>query len=72
MKLTKWYPADVKPINVGIYEIKAPFQKKSYFSYFDGNQWGYRMNTTIEAVWFKDEKIDIDQISKWRGLAKKP
>ena len=37
-KLTPWFPADVKPVRPGVYQIDGPLCWGEY-SYFDGVHW---------------------------------
>ena len=76
-KLTEWFPAEIKPVRVGVYEVSNCFGEKiGNFAYWDGKKWsGY--NETIEgaihnyntAAEFQNR---ADQNKQWRGLAEKP
>ena len=70
MAFTEWFPSKIKPARVGIYEIKAPSMGRSYFSYWDGHSWGYRMHTIEDANAFKNSKCYRGGVSEWRGIQK--
>jgi hypothetical protein len=73
-KLTPWFPPDVKPNRVGIYERRAlngrilPFP----FYYFNGVNWTICCGSAPDKV----DATATEQLSKyefmWRGLARKP
>jgi len=62
-KVTKWFPAHIKPVHIGWYETKRFNGNKSAFKWwFDGEKWKGG----------KDDFICNEQNRIWRGLAKKP
>ena len=62
MKLTKWYPADIKPVRIGWYETKRQNGQISTFKWwFDGNKWRAG----------QDDFVCNEQNRVWRGLAEK-
>jgi hypothetical protein len=74
MKLTRWYPGDVKPVRVGVYE-------RSYgdnanpgihvgYAFFDGVDWFLRSRTTEDATTNKLKSAHTRL--PWRGLAQDP
>ncbi len=70
-KLTPWFPADVKPVRVGVYLVKSPLLLTGGFSYWDGKRWGWICYTRRDAA---AEKVypGASQDKQWRGLAEKP
>ena len=81
-KLTEWFPAEIKPVRVGVYEVSNIFREKiGTYAYWDGKWWhGY--NDTIDGAM---ENIEIrmnlaannlrllaSQNKQWRGLAEQP
>jgi hypothetical protein len=67
MKKTKWYPGDVKPVHVGVYET-APMHGIRFYQFWNGKSWGYASQSPDGA----DEWADVysrHQSDCWRGLA---
>jgi len=70
MKLTPWFPAKVKPVRAGVYEIQED-ELPVWYRRWDGKNWyvgdptpeGAAQERTILASWFR---------APWRGLAKEP
>lgn len=59
MKRTPWYPAHIKPVRVGMYEIKfGGFVFSGY--YWNGEKWMVGENSAF-ALWNQTQL-------KWRGL----
>ena len=66
--LTPWFPADVKPVRLGVYEVQM---NNCRFAYFDGERWGWAFSTVRKAN--KDRHTTGAIQSKvWRGLNKEP
>jgi hypothetical protein len=67
MKLTPWFPAHVKPVYPGVYEVRFPPGK--WYRRWDGKRWcvGNR-NPEIAA---NRVLLPVDK-REWRGLAKPP
>ncbi len=64
MKLTEWFPADVKPVRPGYYSVKYTSPTIGDFpAWFDGTYWRLFPESTKR---FKN------QSREWRGLAEKP
>ena len=70
MKLTPWFPGDVKPVREGVYErdyINASPGK--FYCYWNGKFWGlYGTNPKI-SMWYQD-KPSTEQNLPWRGVVK--
>lgn len=72
MKLTEWFPGDVKPVRRGVYErdYGGGIFGNLGFALWTGSQWKYRSTTPEKAC---VESIDSLNIRRpWRGLAEKP
>ena len=69
MKLTKWYPANVNPVRVGIYQQKSFDGKDVGYQHWNGIHWGGFGRSIKSAVALKDV---FAFSTGWRGLAKKP
>lgn len=63
LEVTEWYPAEVKPVRQGVYQIKTVFTglDEDYYAYWDGKQWVFE-----DA---KDCPLKI-QNREWRGIKK--
>lgn len=59
-ELTDWYPADIKPVNLGIYQIECQIPGQYIYSIWDGKLWCYEY----------DMSPLIYQNRKWRGIKK--
>ena len=79
--LTPWFPVEVKPVYVGVYQTlesmwrsNAPFYpihfQDFYYRHWNGEFWGERSVSPEEAELFKHYR-DGKKIP-WRGLAEQP
>lgn len=70
MKLTDWYPGDVKPVRVGVYEREYPLSGIGCYCKWDGKMWhsGYE-NVDRASI---EPAISNIQNLPWRGLSKDP
>lgn len=69
--LTPWFPADVKPVHKGDYQI-APFSKDSpRWSYWNGGKWSFFTINQIDLACHRHDGRHPANIP-WRGLASKP
>jgi hypothetical protein len=68
MKMTKWFPGDVKPVHVGVYET-APMHGIQFFQFWNGQSWGYAAQDPEMAREWSDMP-SFHQNDSWRGLAK--
>ena len=68
-ELTEWFPADVKPVHVGRYQVSNPwiddwfgeFEESEQEWFWDGSKWVDRHG-----------RPSYRQDRKWRGLRSKP
>ena len=71
--LTDWFPPDVKPVYIGVYQTKMTgtdgFIHKQKFSLWTGEKW---MDSAITVTHAANRRFIGFQQKKWRGLAKKP
>lgn len=68
MKLTPWYPGNIKPVRSGVYE--RDYGKYSYWNARKG-QWG----AWGAFISIAEKNSDVEsslQHQPWRGLAEKP
>lgn len=72
MKTTDWFPADIKPVHVGVYETKSPvFNQPGRFSFWSGKKWSAAFFDRFAARNHADISTRFQE-RKWRGLAEKP
>jgi hypothetical protein len=70
-KLTPWFPADVKPVRVGVYQTKVDaLPGERFYNYWDGGSWHGGESTP--AVAYKHCDYQPDGVDYWRGLSRKP
>lgn len=72
-KLTPWFPASVKPVHVGVYEVEDGIEDNEvWYSHWDGKKFNYWCCGGPEMAYeFSDMRISLKP-DKWRGLAEKP
>lgn len=66
--LTEWYPAHIKPVREGVYEIKAG--PPPWFRYWNGSSWHWGGDTPLEALGNK-MIFKFNDNAQWRGLAER-
>lgn len=71
MKLTPWFPADIKPVHVGAYLSCEYADGSDFYRYWDGKRWGAAARTIQNAIILSDISF-AHQYNVWRGLARKP
>ncbi len=69
MKLTPWFPADVKPVRAGVYEIQD--SAASWYRRWDGKNW-YIGDATPERAAQEAVVLASYLRAPWRGLAEEP
>lgn len=73
MKLTEWFPEDVKPARPGVYETRligsAGYVIADGYSLWTGKRWNDTRTTVLLA---RIDSFRGMQSKMWRGLAKKP
>jgi len=72
LMLTDWFPPHVKPVRVGVYEIRLGICKYEWYSYWDGSRWCYTCINVNDAFNSREAKTTLPQKQHWRGLAEKP
>lgn len=72
MKLTKWFPASIKPVHVGVYEIKPRLSSMpQLFKHWDGKKWGFTGLNIADAKFYGDRGVYLaTQNVQWRGIKK--
>lgn len=66
MRLTDWYPPDIKPVRRGVYITRKKDQV--FFQYWTGNFWNVRMMTIKSAENIKQRSQHQDV--QWKGIEK--
>jgi hypothetical protein len=80
MKLTPWFPIEILPVRVGVYNVSCQSEDQSgdWYSYFDGTKFGYfvgkydgdtRIETAGHAFRARDNRTRAEVLS-WRGILK--
>jgi hypothetical protein len=67
---TLWYPGDMKPSKIGVYEVVSSKHEKGY-KFWNGDFWGL---WSLSPEMAKDSRWEksVWQDHPWRGLAKEP
>ncbi len=71
MKLTPWFPANVKPVRVGVYEIHSN-TTTPWYRHWDGLNWCAGERTPWEAGYLEFIPLGAAFAEPWRGLAEEP
>lgn len=67
-KYTDWFPPEIKPVHVGVYELEdLPYP----FHYWDGARW-FGAGARGEKIRLYAEQVDYGCRVRWRGLSEKP
>lgn len=66
MKLTDWYPPDIKPVRRGVYITRK--NNQVFFQYWTGNFWNVRMICIRSAENIKQRSQHQDV--QWKGIEK--
>lgn len=69
--LTPWFPTDVKPVRVGVYETRFQLQVADWsfgYSYWDGTRWANAAGSVDSAHAIRDWFDGAIQEKQWRGL----
>ncbi len=72
MKLTPWFPPEIKPVHVGVYEIRDDMLKQTFFAYWNGLFFGSGMRKRQDAANSRWSHQLNEFVHAWRGLAEKP
>lgn len=74
-KLTPWFPPDVKPVRVGVYEARwtlpAMRVRNIQYQHWNGVTWGAWAQSPTAAL-RNAIGPSMRQDPEWRGLAKEP
>jgi hypothetical protein len=68
---TPWFPGNVRPVRVGVYERRQPSKWCStQYSYWDGQHWGGSHSMPSDAYDYGRHSASLMQSVAWRGLTK--
>lgn len=73
-KLTPWYPARIKPVRVGVYNVscRASEQTGQWFAYWNGERFMYYHTDPRKAYRSRATFGCGADTKSWRGLNKRP
>jgi hypothetical protein len=66
-EMTDWFPIDVKPVHIGVYEVKG-FSTGKY-CLWNGKSWAWCQSTVRYAYKYASTK-NASQLKNWRGIKK--
>jgi hypothetical protein len=71
-----WFPREVKPVHIGVYEVRVKANGKivRWYSYWNGTFWGMSSNTPGAANVLRETPSDAAAHAggfEWRGLKEK-
>jgi hypothetical protein len=75
MKLTPWFPPEIKPVRNGIYETRinnCSCNTKGEISNWNGQRWSHQVGKMANKSYLTDFGNCAAQDKLWRGLAKEP
>jgi hypothetical protein len=72
LTLTEWYPASIKPVRKGIYNVSCRSEDQSgkWYSYWNGVSFMYYGIDPRSAMKYRKEKGCGNDTKSWRGIAK--
>jgi hypothetical protein len=76
MKLTKWYPSDIKPVRCGVYQVAYFGRDKPSYCRWNGNKWmaSFSISDSLVEDSFESAKLatieNMTQTLEWRGWDK--
>ncbi|CAB4180564.1 hypothetical protein UFOVP1049_55 [uncultured Caudovirales phage] len=75
-KMTPWFPAHIKPVRKGVYEVRTPNNKGNKYCYYDHRGWrlcSAARHSAEEEKHYTSEFMHSSMVlvgSKWRGFTK--
>ena len=66
-KVTPWFPVQINPVHIGVYEIGTPASGYVRFSYWNGKRWRSR-EASVEQAYIYRTRIALGPVLRWRGL----
>lgn len=75
-KLTQWFPGDVRPARIGVYERNFYFRERYLralkFAFWNGEFWSPCQLSKDEAIFMSRSAYQLNRLIGWRGLAQDP
>ena len=76
MEKTEWYPANTRPVHIGVYEVQAPLLRyeDGWMRYWNGEYWTSGSRNT-HRNWHEQTQKNgkaAFQDCQWRGLKENP
>ena len=69
MNLTPWFPHDVKPVHMGVYEVDLVALNRRFYAHWDGRQWGWWATNPATAAGKLHRQWKSTTLGQWRGIA---
>lgn len=66
MRLTPWYPANIKPVREGPYQTKV--QGYLGYSFWSDGRWGNQCGSVADLC-LQGGRMPGEQNKEWRGMA---
>ena len=70
MNLTPWFPADVQPVHVGVYEVERVAGLRPMYAHWSGSCWGWWASNPATAAGKLHRQWTSETRGVWRGVAK--
>ena len=72
---TPWFPLNIKPVRLGVYQIINHHASYAHYSYWNGKFWCFTTDSPAEAVQYKEKPSPsvgkmYNYYDQWRGLEK--
>jgi putative component of toxin-antitoxin plasmid stabilization module len=67
LKLTEWFPATVKPVHEGVYEIRIDYFGTSYATWSKGL---WTVSALSRSSAGRQQRPSFQQNKTWRGVSK--
>jgi hypothetical protein len=77
MKLTPWYPGEIKPVREGVYQRLYPYLSKKegaiVYCYYEDEKWKSAALSAEKASLSQNKEFaSLYQNYNWRGLSEQP
>lgn len=73
MTLTPWFPGDVKPVHIGVYQRDFGGADNRKYAYWGGDHWRWSEPTPERAALWRHvdgkSSVQLEPSIRWRGLA---
>ena len=65
--LTPWYPGDVPPVYIGVYQVEPPSWDRVMYAHWSPRGWGWWADTPATAALHRNHVATSR--GRWRGLS---